>query len=318
MLYWQSQSIDASRDASAIGRTSAFAAMVDGLYIYVIDDGLRDFVITSNPTVLPLATRLWSVEAKDPFFRVGSSTFSRTFQAAAPFRRLLSYFVLNQTPDWDPILRTFDGDAVKLANIAVAYLQRDYFDTDTPNLFHVMEHLQNLFVMTYCPLISNAIYLKLGIQKVTSLLKSLASRTFPSHLTELAGCISTCCLFLRDNLERSDGLSRIISALQAGVLIGLLRCAPSLPPIPGMKDNHYFIMAEQLPKYLLYPSVLRVAAKALEAVKASGVETQMVRRGRFWNAWVTYKGLVRKRLALQAEIDPEQRVKVSCNYSPVS
>lgn len=96
------------------------------------------------------------------------------------------------------------------------------------------------------------------------------------------------CRCLRAHIFTHDGLEGLIEAHEANLILALWKCARKSKE----EYNDYFLLVEgDLPKYIVYPSVMRAAKKALlkihEILAIDGLEkTGLPIFQRIYNAYI--------------------------------
>jgi hypothetical protein len=119
----------------------------------------------------------------------------------------------------------------------------------------------------------------------------------------------TLCLYLCETFESAQGITWVRRSLEAGLLLGILRCAPRDPSDEGEEICRLITIVA---KYLVYISVLRPVTRSMNKVDIPRMERDMVKAGPFWDIWTSVKVVTEERLLMAGS-----RISKRCKYEEV-
>jgi MYND finger len=167
-------------------------------------------------------------------------------------------------PKWDEaVIAPMGGD---VENVARAALKDLRFHVSHPkrDIFRIRRITQSLNLVSHLsnhkPIL-DAFMAQGSWRTLIRALDTLAPLPSHSQSPEYATrCISVCCNCIAQHFQANDGLDGIIEAYSCGILPVLLRCADLL-----VSENAQYIslLCKHLPRFIIYPSVLRVVARSL-------------------------------------------------------
>ncbi|KAF8655013.1 hypothetical protein AX16_003284 [Volvariella volvacea WC 439] len=159
-----------------------------------------------------------------------------------------------------------------------------------------------------------------SVRAVTSVLLSFSSMPFSSESRESASFyLNSCSRFIGYALEFSNGFNAITEALEAQLLPAMLRCGPWLAQMnPSMVTQFLLPLTAILPKYLLYPSILKIVSRALRRVRSLGVESRIAQPSALWDAWKRFKTLAEERINSLLQSGDTQDKYQACHLASVS
>lgn len=125
---------------------------------------------------------------------------------------------------------------------------------------------------------------------IRALVKAMRSLSpLPAYRESLESttlCISSICICVHRHMFPNGSLTGIIEAFSSGILPVLMECADLL----NIDDEKYFLLlCNDLPKFIIYPSVLRTAKKSLEAFDQKSSRTQSLTSRKAWEAYTRFK-----------------------------
>ena len=169
------------------------------------------------------------------------------------------------SPKWDEeVIIPMGGDVQNVARAALRNLHSNvlHHTRDIVRVCH-MTHAITLinYLSTHKP-IRDAFVAQHSIQALVKAMGSLSPPPTHGNSLEITTlCITSGCLCVRHHIFANDGLSGIAEAFSSDILPVLMRCADLL----DHDEKHYFtLLRNDLPKFIIYPSVLRTVKKSLE------------------------------------------------------
>jgi hypothetical protein len=196
-------------------------------------------------------------------------------------------------PKWDEeVIIPMGGDVQNVARAALKNLQSNISRRarDLIRVYHMTQAITLInYLSTHKP-IRDAFVTQHSIRTLVEAMSSLSpppTHDDPLEYTTL--CISSGCICVHRHIFANDGLSGITEAFSSGILPALMRCADLL----DRDDEHYFmLLRNDLPKFIIYPSILRTVRKSLAAFseespqRSSKVQSPISRK-----AWEAYTRL---------------------------
>lgn len=113
----------------------------------------------------------------------------------------------------------------------------------------------------------------LSQRSLTNVIKVAAALTAETKRKTLPRGLPQCFQYIRKALEAGNGFTWAIEALDAQILVPLLRS--SLWSLADVGEEGGEILSSNLPKYLVYESVVMTAARAIRKVRSLGIESQI-------------------------------------------
>jgi hypothetical protein len=175
--------------------------------------------------------------------------------------------IMGQQPllKWDEeVIAPMGGN---VANVARAALKNLKFHVSHPkrNIQRLGRIAKGIILITHLSnnkSVRDAFIVQHSIRALVDAMGSLSPLPTNNQSRQYATlCISNGCNCVRGHMFANCGLTGITEAFDSGILPVLLRCADLLI---GPDDAQYFnLLCEDLPKYIIYPSVLRMAGKSL-------------------------------------------------------
>ena len=168
-------------------------------------------------------------------------------------------------PKWyEAVIAPMGGDVTSVAQAALKHL-RFHVSHPKRDIFRIFRITQSLNLVAHLsnhkPIL-DALIAQRSLRTIIHALDTLAPLPSHSRSPEYATlCISSGCNCISQHFMVNDGLGRIIEAFASGVLPVLLRCADLLVS----EDEQYTtLLCDYLHRFIIYPSVLRVAEKSLD------------------------------------------------------
>ncbi|KZP22034.1 hypothetical protein FIBSPDRAFT_1043749 [Athelia psychrophila] len=128
-------------------------------------------------------------------------------------------------------------------------------------------------------------------------------------------CLTSCFFLLIQPTMTRNGPSWVSKALDAGILLAIMKSAPRMQHMPDIAvSNCAALLSYNLCQYLVYKSVIRSAARAIKRVDHD--PTLADSGGHIWEAWNVFKTLAEERIAFKDgkdELDTEEAERHSCN-----
>ena len=199
----------------------------------------------------------------------------------------LTIMVKQPSPKWnEQVITPMGGDVEKVAK---AVLKNLHFIISHPNLHgtqqlgRIAQAINLITIFSTHESIRDAF---LEQYSITALVKTL-DPLYPLPVHPLAReaasvCITCTCLCLRNHIFAHEGMRGIIEAFSSGILLVLMRCADLLTT----DDEHYFmLLRHELPRFIIYPSVLRRVQGSLETIKMPLQASQSPASKKAWEAF---------------------------------
>jgi len=252
------------------------------LVLFASHDHLRQIAGTT-PGVVAMLMRLSYLEVT-----TSSHTSNHTYGAVGVLNFYLRIIGHQSPPRWEEEVIVPMGCVKSVARIALAQLSfhislasRDVF-----RLAHMVNKINHITHLSNHKPIRNALIAQRSIRVLVDALESLLNHPMDDESMEyMSRCISNACNCLRGHIFAIDGITGIIEAFEANVLPVLLGCADMLET----DDCAYFsLLCEDLPKYIIYPSVFRAANKSLKKFDSTTVDSYEFQSPRLQRVWAAY------------------------------
>jgi hypothetical protein len=167
-------------------------------------------------------------------------------------------------PKWDEeVIAPMGGN---VADVARAALKNLNFHVSHPkrNIHRLARIAKGIMLITHLSNnkpVRDAFIVQHSIRALVDAMGSLSPLPTNNQSRQYATlCISNGCNCVRGHMFANYGLTGITEAFDSGILPVLLRCADLLI---GDDAQYFNLLCEDLPKYIIYPSVLRTAEKSL-------------------------------------------------------
>ncbi|KAG6371873.1 hypothetical protein JVT61DRAFT_8871 [Boletus reticuloceps] len=135
-----------------------------------------------------------------------------------------------------------------------------------------------------------------GVIKVTAeILALIVHRKWEANTQMFARrSIADAAALLRSRIEEMDALPFLSQALERGLVASLLKCEASLTSAvqPSARQEPILLLAEVLPGYSVYRSVLHQLTLAVDSAIAQGLDAKLSKSGGFCVAWKRLKDAV--------------------------
>ncbi|KAJ7476232.1 hypothetical protein FB451DRAFT_1557977 [Mycena latifolia] len=300
---------DAPIDGPGIHSQAIMHLVVPSLNQFMLEDDLADVV---QDAAYAMFVRLW--------YRLGMDAACAEWPFDVCLAAVLHSIPLTSAEIVEKVILPLGGEG-KVAKAAIAHLriarhalervrrnssatqtEVDHAADITANVASLLAGLAMVPKMAYTLLANNA------VRQMTRAFVSLTALPIGAD-TNLTGFLS----FFALNISITDSIAWVIQALDAGILIGLLRYE-LLQNGDSYSDAeepmHVELLAEILPRYLVFLSVVQAARRALKKAKRSGAERAISRSSDLWAAWVAFEDLVKKRVDVAGNF---ARQKNACN-----
>jgi DNA topoisomerase VI subunit B len=193
-------------------------------------------------------------------------------------------------PKWDEeVIIPMGGDVQNVARVALKNLHSNVSrrPRDIVRVCH-MTHAITLinYLSTHKPIRDAFI----AQHSITALVRAMDSLSPPPTHDNALECTTLCitsgCICVHHHIFANDGLSGITEAFSSGILPVLMQCADLL----DHDDEHYFmLLRNDLPKFIIYPSILRTVKKSLAAFGEDALQrSSKVRSPTSRKAWEAY------------------------------
>jgi hypothetical protein len=262
------------------------------------DIGLRK-VLARTPGIFNIIVPHWLDEGTDK----NLMQLNPDYNYSAALKGLLMLEEHHDAKILADIVEAADGGAEAVASVAMGHL-RHIIVMDHPDLTQVQNHmwLVSAFASSLCPPLRSAMLHHMVLPTIIDALNVIGGQ--PTYTFIHPGLVTLSYRTLSEVLESVNGPSWISQALDMGMLPAMLRSglrlkAPGVPVFMArMAPQRLF---ELLQQYLVYRSVLRSLAKALQKVDRCNIGPRL--SGPFWSEWVAFKAVAEERLHDKAEFD---------------
>jgi hypothetical protein len=300
------------------GRNQVLTTIIDLLFFFGIESWLLK-VVSGTSGVVGLLIKIWTTQPLDPGSHLTSSVYDITPNKALQVY-MTEYGTENENLDWvSEVLGPMNGDAGRLALGGLCHLRvRDNLQ-NTTNIDYVTDSLRIIGVLSFHPPIRYALANNNSFRLVTGVLTSITSQPYlPSTARAVCSCIVECCTYLICWLETANGVSGIQQALEAGLLSALVKSDPWLSKFDAAHSTmHLPLLANVLPKYLIYRSVVRRVTKSLRNISMLGDEQKMVQGTSYWSAWSQFKQTAAERSRIDKEMEIGNAGRMLCSNKKV-
>jgi hypothetical protein len=274
--------------------------------------------VVADTRIMPLIFDLWKLETSDPRF----SSYTGRSHADRESVILNSCFLMaheSNTPiNWDYALRPFDGQPSYVARTALSHLSQEMERRNLdPECIAWDVHI--ITAISFRSDMRESLFHLGVITTLTKVILLIVGRSFcSSDRTFAARCISNASVFLRNRMRDTDGVPWVSEALRAGVIMGLVKCQRFIPFMDDdrAREAPVDVLHSVLPAYTAYRSLLLPIAKAVDEVKALGLEKTLDQRGNLYAGWQCLHDMVARRRLLKYG-EPNQVHIQTCNNDNV-
>ncbi|KAF7972514.1 hypothetical protein HWV62_2175 [Athelia sp. TMB] len=142
---------------------------------------------------------------------------------------------------------------------------------------HIGNSLRHIRNISTDSVVREALVNQGSIAIMIDILESFVDET-TAKSQELTNAVNTTCQILSVHLHAIDSLDRVIAAHEAGILPALLQCSVILTEdVYSDKHSWYKLLFHTLPPFMIYPSVIRVAKRAMHKFKANRLSPRTAR-----------------------------------------
>ena len=199
-----------------------------------------------------------------------------------------SPIMVNQpSPKWNKqVIAPMGGD---VENVAKAALKNLHSIISHPNLngirrlSRIAQAINLITIFSTHGSIRDAFLEQHSIKALVKAMDSLSPLPIHPLAHECASiCISGACICLSNHIFAHEGLRGIIEAFSSGILPVLMGCADLL----NTDEEHYFmLLRHELPRFIIYPSVLRRVQGSLETIEVPLQAGQSPASKKAWEAF---------------------------------
>ncbi|KZP07102.1 hypothetical protein FIBSPDRAFT_1053168, partial [Athelia psychrophila] len=261
--------------------------------------------VASTPGVISMITRYWMSE---------DSNFTLKNACAAAgctphlFTRALFTLIENLDPPSTPkflsdVIVAAPGGAAAVAKHAIEQLTVAQAEKPT-NFQMIAEHItliKSLLSNRAPQLLLNLLGQGLipSIVKLLLWLRKQQPANAPNDERMACQCVMLSCFTLTRAIMAPNGPSWAIQALDAGIIPAILHSAPRIMQLSSEHHSSLCsaVLSDTLWQFLVYPSVIRTAAKALERVERLDLDSRL--GGPVWEAWGIFKNTTQRRMDLK-------------------
>jgi hypothetical protein len=283
---------------------NAFNSIVTLIQGYSLHNPLADLV-RKTPAAVDMVIKLWGLEVRDSEIQAALTTeFPAGFVVPPGASISLNRFAFTvgdgpeNTIKWGPLFATaLGGTLVENASLVLAHIHATLARTSPSqtgtDLQSTTERLntdlRNLHYFHYTP-IRDQLIAQRSIGTVIKALEALAARPFNGlDATATAAGIVLICDYLRQHIA-DDGLTFLVMAIETGLLSMLLKCYPWLDA--ATLKSWTQLLCDELPKYMIYISVLRSTHKSLASIRSLGLDKRL--HGAAADSWAAFQAHVDK------------------------
>jgi hypothetical protein len=199
----------------------------------------------------------------------------------------LPIMIKQPSPKWnEQVIAPMGGDVEKVARAALKNLHSIISHPNLNGIRRLGRTTQAINLITIFSTHESIRDAFLEQHSIKALVKAMDSLSpLPVHplAHEAASiCISGACLSLSNHIFAHEGLRGIIEAFSSGILPVLMGCADLL----NTDDEHYFmLLRHELPRFIIYPSVLRKVQRSLETIEVPPQAGQSLASKKAWEAF---------------------------------
>ncbi|KAF8125943.1 hypothetical protein EV363DRAFT_1402021 [Boletus edulis] len=248
--------------------------------------------------VMKIICGLWFLEIRDPRF---SSWDHRVYnqRESAVFNECLIMAFKHGVPlDWENILSVFQGDPKVIARVSLCHLEDEILHEDKLDLCCIACDLQIVSALAQREDICVALMHQGMINAASDSLALMVDREWKGGMQAVAAlCMINATAILRSRIEEMDALPFLLQALERGLVASLLKCEGLLTCLvqPSARQEPLLLLAEILPGYSVYRSVLHQLTLAVDATVRQGLDARLSKSGGFCKAWKRLKDIVDER-----------------------
>lgn len=286
------------------------------ILVFIEDPRLQDALI-ATPYIIQMLVEIWVSEIRFGFLHPSSAQYDGISASAplVPYMCLLQEQLNSQLVD--EVFRFMVNDARKLVATALAHLRRDIKNKDT---FCTLFSMGVLKVFSANEVFCRHMLSLQVIPEVSNLVVSLTAGHFLTDEDELTKAINICCHYLRLMLEKGDGRTWVIQAVENRIIQAILQRGAWSRETNG---DSLVLLSSILPKYLIFQSALPAFKRALDDIDKLGLEKQAHIPESLLSKWLEFKEAILDRTTWKA-VCRENRgysklhLRYSCNYLGVS
>lgn len=237
-------------------------------------------IVKNSRRFMPMLIEMWSSEAIAPKITTNIANAAYTF-----------YLYIKDMPEamiYDSIVIGHGGGDSSVARTALDHFRHQISEPSLDEGYIAVDIMILHVLSTYIPL-RNAILRQNSLVYVCDLFRRVSSPENDFSNSDRVSITSNCCFYLHNYLNSNDGVSNIIQALNAGVLVSLMR---SHYLRSGVSDEHFAaygsIISRILPKYLIYRTVVVLINKYIRITDADSA-LQPIEP--LWSGWPALREL---------------------------
>jgi hypothetical protein len=191
------------------------------------------------------------------------------------------------SPKWnEQVIAPMGGDVEKVARAALKNLHSIISHpnlNDIRRLGRITQAINLITIFSTHESIRDAF---LEQHSIKALVKAMGSLS-PLPVHPLAHgcasiCISSACLCLSDHIFAHEGLRGIIEAFSSSILPVLMGCADL---VNTDEEQYFMLLRHELPRFIIYPSVLRRVQGSLETIEVPLQAGQSPASKKAWEAF---------------------------------
>ncbi|KAG6371867.1 hypothetical protein JVT61DRAFT_8864 [Boletus reticuloceps] len=253
--------------------------------------------------VMKIICGLWFLEIRDPRFSSwdSESMVIKQRESAVFDECLIMAFKLGVSIDWENILSVFQGDPKVIARVSLCHLEVEISHREGLDLCCIACDLQVVSALAQREDICIALMHQGMINAASDSLALMVDREWNGDMQAVAAlCMINATAILRSRIEEMDALPFLSQALERGLVASLLKCEGLLTCLgqPSARQEPLLLLAEVLPGYSVYRSVLHQLTLAVDAAVRQGLDAKLSGSGGFRKAWKRLKDTVEERRRL--------------------
>jgi hypothetical protein len=283
-------------------------------------DNITMLQMITTPGFSSVVLEIWSMEVEHSDYQPWHDEDGSSMSG---FLDRMLIFINNQDDKHmlEQFLAPTNADMKFLASTALKHHRHSFYQTQ-PDWDCVIWNTHIITVLSgiHDPL-RHAFLAQHSIPAITKLLVTLTAETPLSATALLKGKVISYSLWnLIQSVDTTDGVTWVIQALEAKLMLALVRCECWLPFLhDDPEDFFYPFLNKILPNYSAYRSVLCIIDKYMGKIQQLGLDAGKSQDTPLWKAWNCFVELVESRMeVLQLAPGGLLRAHERCQNAAVS
>lgn len=260
---------------------------------------LRDRLILPTEGLLEIIIQLWIMDIEDPFFALSLLKGDHP-RISSLLDECLIGLHAHTEQFWMEYIVKPAGGLKKFSAVALAHLRHDTKQQNI-NLNKLLHDIHILTIASQHNRIRNTLVYCHCAADVTKHLVALTKRS-PSDNFELVGKAIDYCMFNLAMMINGGGAPTVVEALDAHLLVGILKTEPWLEHISG---PIFPILYPGISRYFIFRSVLTAASRELRKVRDLLLEDEVSREGEIWEKWVQLRTTIDEGISSMYDAGPD-------------